>query len=67
MLKLSGSPCQCLLHKILLPGHFKSIFKKLSGKGTITCPISDKMLAGEWASLTDRYGVQWIFAGKTPH
>lgn len=47
--------------------HFKSIFNKLSGKGKITCPISDKMLAGEWASLTDRYGVQWIFASKTPY
>lgn len=42
--------------------YLRSLFDKLSLNGTISYPVSDKMLSGEWASLTDQYGVQWIFA-----
>lgn len=56
-----------LLFSSSLNRQFKSLFNKLSRKGIISCPISDNMHTGEWASLTDQYGVQWIFASKTSH
>lgn len=39
----------------------QSLFTRLAEKGTISGPFSKTIIAGEWSSLTDRYGVQWIF------
>ena len=41
-----------------------SAFKKLSKGAEITNPVSGNILNGEWATLTDRYMVQWIFCVK---
>jgi len=39
-----------------------SLFNRLSLDGNIGYPISETTLSnGEWASLTDQFGVQWIF------
>jgi PhnB protein len=39
-----------------------TLFNRLSQHGDISCPVSATMLSnGEWASLTDQFGVQWIF------
>lgn len=37
-------------------------FNKLARKGKISGPLAGTLLAGEWSSLTDQYGVQWIFS-----
>jgi PhnB protein len=42
-------------------GFVTTLFNRLSQHGEIGYPVSDKMRSGEWASLTDQYGVQWIF------
>jgi len=40
-----------------------TLFSRLSQHGHISYPASDSMfINGEWASLTDQFGVQWIFA-----
>ena len=41
-----------------------SAFKKLSEDAEITNPVSGDTLNGEWATLTDRYRVQWIFSAE---
>jgi PhnB protein len=40
--------------------YLQSLFARLAEKGRISGPFST-MMTGEWSSLTDRYGVQWIF------
>lgn len=37
-------------------------FKNLSKDADITNPVSNNTLNGEWATLTDKYFVQWIFS-----
>lgn len=50
---------------ITAPGQLKSVFQKLAKEGEVTAPLSPGILKGQWATLTDRYAVQWIFsAGK---
>ncbi|TLV03208.1 VOC family protein [Dyadobacter luticola] len=39
----------------------KSVFSKLSKKGEVTAPLSKNASRGQWATLKDRYAVQWIF------
>jgi PhnB protein len=39
----------------------KTIFSRLSRKGEVTGPLSQDIQTGEWATLTDKYSVQWIF------
>jgi PhnB protein len=42
-------------------GFLTKLFNRLSQHGDITYPVSNNIRSGEWASLTDQYGVQWIF------
>ncbi|KQS34377.1 VOC family protein [Dyadobacter sp. Leaf189] len=37
------------------------IFNKLAFEGEVTAPLSPGLKKGQWATLTDRYAVQWIF------
>ena len=39
----------------------RPIFSRLSKKGEVTSPLPVKMKSGQWATLTDRYAIQWIF------
>jgi PhnB protein len=51
---------------ITAPEQLHSVFSKLSRRGEVTAPLSPGILKGQWATLTDRYAVQWIFsAGST--
>jgi len=50
-----------LLFSISHAGILRSCFNKLAQKGTISGPLTNTLLEGEWSSLTDQYGVQWIF------
>lgn len=51
---------------ISAPEQLKSVFSRLARRGEITAPLSPAIRDGQWATLTDRYAVQWIFsAGNT--
>ncbi len=50
-----------LLFSSLQLDYLQSLFTRLAEKGTISGPFSNTLMAGAWSSLTDRYGVQWIF------
>jgi PhnB protein len=39
----------------------RSVFRKLARKGEVTNPLSQETINGQWATLKDRYAVQWIF------
>jgi PhnB protein len=41
--------------------YLQSSFTRLAENGTISGPFTNNIMAGEWSSLTDQYGVQWIF------
>jgi len=41
--------------------HLKFVFDKLSRKGEVTGPLSPVFQKGQWATLTDKYAIQWIF------
>ncbi|MCF0070225.1 VOC family protein [Dyadobacter sp. CY261] len=47
---------------ITAPEQLKSVFTRLAQKGEVTAPLSPDILKGQWATLTDRYAVQWIFS-----
>lgn len=47
---------------IAAPRQLKSVFQKLAREGEVTAPLSPAILKGQWATLTDRYAVQWIFS-----
>lgn len=47
--------------------YLQSIFTRLAEKGIISDPFSNTLLAGAWSSLTDQYGVQWIFTIDSNH
>jgi PhnB protein len=50
-----------LLISMSLGENMEAVFGKLSIQGEITSPLSPHIARGHWASLTDRYAVQWIF------
>ncbi|MCE6992653.1 VOC family protein [Dyadobacter sp. CY323] len=39
-----------------------AVFTKLSKQGEVTSPLAGSTGKGQWATLKDRYAVQWIFA-----
>lgn len=47
---------------ITAPEQLQSVFLKLAMEGEVTAPLSPEILKGQWATLTDRYAVQWIFS-----
>ena len=47
---------------ITAPRQLKAVFQKLAKEGEVTAPLSPGVLRGQWATLTDRYAVQWIFS-----
>ena len=47
---------------ITAPEQLQSVFRKLARNGEVTAPLSAGTLQGQWATLTDRYAVQWIFS-----
>ncbi|GGH29246.1 VOC family protein [Dyadobacter endophyticus] len=50
---------------ITAPRQLKSVFQKLAKEGEVTAPLSPEVLKGQWATLTDRYAVQWIFSAAS--
>lgn len=48
-----------------VPEQLSSVFEKLAHKGEVTAPISTAFAEGQWATLTDRYAVQWIFSADS--
>lgn len=50
---------------IAAPEQLQLVFRKLAQKGEITAPLSPGVLEGQWATLTDRYAVQWIFSATS--
>lgn len=47
---------------IAAPEQLQTVFGKLARAGEVTAPLSAETLKGQWATLTDRYAVQWIFS-----
>lgn len=50
---------------ISAPEQLQSVFQRLARKGEVTAPLSPGILKGQWATLTDRYAVQWIFSAAS--
>lgn len=59
--RLNPGNSMSLLVSMAADEQLETIFEKLARKGEVTGPLSLRTKDGQWASLTDRYAVQWIF------
>lgn len=44
------------------PEPLRTVFGRLARQGEVTAPLPTDNQAGQWATLTDRYAVHWIFS-----